>query len=159
MVDPGNLVKADETLLTTIVTQDPLYVYFDVHEQAMLRIRRLHRAGEAQGQVARRKCSSRSASRTRRTKGSRIFPHQGVVDFTDNRVDLNTGTLRFRAKMDNPGEFITPGPVREGPAADRRPAPGAHGPRAGRSSPTRAGRRSSCSAKDENGEPYFIKDP
>ena len=41
MVDPGNLVKADDTALTSIVTQDPLYVYFDVHEQAMLKIRRL----------------------------------------------------------------------------------------------------------------------
>ena len=42
------------------------------------------------------------------------FPHQGVVDFTDNRVDLNTGTLRFRAKIDNPADangnrFIVPG--------------------------------------------------
>ena len=46
MVDPGNLVKADETALTTIVTQDPLYVYFDVHEQAMLRIRRLLEEGK-----------------------------------------------------------------------------------------------------------------
>ena len=55
MVDPGNLVKADETVMTTIVTQDPLYVYFDVHEQAMLKIRRLHRAEEAQGASRRRK--------------------------------------------------------------------------------------------------------
>ena len=42
------------------------------------------------------------------------FPHQGVVDFTENRVDLNTGTLRFRAKIDNPADvngnrFIVPG--------------------------------------------------
>ncbi len=42
------------------------------------------------------------------------FPHRGVVDFTDNRVDLNTGTLRFRAKIDNPADahgnrFIVPG--------------------------------------------------
>ena len=41
MVDPGNLIKADDTILTSIVSLDPLYVYFDVHEQAMLRIKRL----------------------------------------------------------------------------------------------------------------------
>ena len=46
MVDPGNLIKADETPMTTIVSQDPLYVYFDVHEQAMLRIRRLLQEGK-----------------------------------------------------------------------------------------------------------------
>ena len=47
MVDPGNLIKADDTMMTTIVTQDPLYVYFDVHEQAMLRIRRLLQEGSS----------------------------------------------------------------------------------------------------------------
>ena len=36
MVDPGNLIKADDTVLTSIVTQDPMYVYFDVDEQNML---------------------------------------------------------------------------------------------------------------------------
>ena len=64
------------------------------------------------------------------------FPHQGIVDFTDNRVDLNTGTLRFRAKIDNPADaqrqpLHRPGPVRAGAAADRRPSPRADGPRAG----------------------------
>ena len=46
MVDPGNLIKADDTMMTTIVSQDPLYIYFDVHEQAMLRIRRLLQEGK-----------------------------------------------------------------------------------------------------------------
>ena len=141
MVDPGNLVKADETLLTTIVTQDPLYVYFDVHEQAMLRIRRLIEEGKLKAEVEKEVADPDQPRRTRRTRGGRTSPHQGVVDFTDNRVDLNTGTLRFRAKIDNPGEFITPGPLRQGSAADRRPPPRAHGPRAGARSPTR-GRRS-----------------
>ena len=56
MVDPGNLVKADDTVLTSVVSLDPLYVYFDVHEQAMLRIKRLMQAGklklQAQGTKA-----------------------------------------------------------------------------------------------------------
>ena len=51
MVDPGNLVKSDDTMMTSIVSQDPLYVYFDVHEQAMLRIRRLIQEGKVKGQV------------------------------------------------------------------------------------------------------------
>ena len=46
MVDPGNLVKADSTVLTSIVSLDPIYVYFDVHEQTMLRIKHLMQAGK-----------------------------------------------------------------------------------------------------------------
>src|SRR5207248_10815616 len=45
-VDPGNLVKADDTALTTIVSLDPLYVYFDVDERTLLRLRRLLREGK-----------------------------------------------------------------------------------------------------------------
>lgn len=44
-IDPGNLVKADETLLTTVVTQDPIYAYFDVDERSMLRLRRWAQEG------------------------------------------------------------------------------------------------------------------
>ena len=46
MVDPGNLIKADDTVLTSIVSLDPMYVYFDVHEQDMLKVRRLMREGK-----------------------------------------------------------------------------------------------------------------
>src|SRR5262245_9331789 len=45
LVDPGNLVKADDTLLTTIVTSDPMYAYFDVDERTLLRLRRMVREG------------------------------------------------------------------------------------------------------------------
>jgi len=48
MVDPGNLVKADETALTSIVSLDPIYVYFDIDERTLLRIRRLIREGKVQ---------------------------------------------------------------------------------------------------------------
>ncbi len=54
MVDPGSLVKADSTVLTSIVSLDPIYVYFDVHEQTMLRIKHLMVEG---------KVSSRSLTR------------------------------------------------------------------------------------------------
>jgi multidrug efflux system membrane fusion protein len=110
MVDPGNLVRADQTVLTTLVSLDPLYVYFDVHEQAMLRLKRLMQEGKlkvrAQGE--------KEVPVQIGLSDEDDFPHEGVVDFTDNRVDLNTGTLRFRAKIFNPPDrngnrFIVPG--------------------------------------------------
>ena len=110
MVDPGNLVKADDTVLTSIVSLDPLYVYFDVHEQAMLRIKRLMQEGKLKLQAQGEKAVPVQIG----LADEPDFPHRGVVDFTDNRVDLNTGTLRFRAKIDNPADahgnrFIVPG--------------------------------------------------
>ena len=110
MVDPGNLIKADDTALTSVVSLDPLYVYFDVHEQAMLRIKRLMQTGKLKLQAQGVKAVPVQIG----LSDEADFPHQGIVDFTDNRVDLNTGTLRFRAKIDNPADingnrFIVPG--------------------------------------------------
>ena len=103
LVDPGNLVKADETPLVTVVSQDPIYVYFDVHEQAMLKIRRLIQEGKVEARSEREVPIQLSLS------DETDFPHRGLVDFTDNRVDLSTGTLRFRAKVENPSGIFTPG--------------------------------------------------
>jgi multidrug efflux system membrane fusion protein len=110
MVDPGNLIKADDTVLTSVVSLDPLYVYFDVHEQAMLRIKRLMMDGKLKLQAQGAKEVPVQIGLSDETD----FPHKGIVDFTDNRVDLNTGTLRFRARIDNPADangnrFIVPG--------------------------------------------------
>jgi len=103
LVDPGNLVKADETSLTTIVSQDPIYVYFDVHEQAMLKIRRMLREGNIKAKSEREVPVQIGLSDELENK------HEGMVDFTDNRVDPDTGTLRFRAKLENPNGLFTPG--------------------------------------------------
>ena len=111
MVDPGNLIKADDTMLTSIVSLDPLYVYFDVHEQAMLKIKRLLQ----EGKLSKVKAQGDKEVPVQIGLSDELdFPHQGIVDFTDNRVDLNTGTLRFRAKIANPTDrngnrFIVPG--------------------------------------------------
>jgi membrane fusion protein, multidrug efflux system len=110
LVDPGNLVKADTTALTNIVSLDPLYVYFDVHEQAMLRIKRLMQSGKLKLQAQGTKAVPVDIA----LSDEPDYPHHGVVDFTDNKVDLNTGTLRFRARIDNPADahgnrFIVPG--------------------------------------------------
>ena len=53
MVDPGSLVKADSTVLTSIVSLDPIYVYFDVHELTMLRIKHLIQAGKMSARSSR----------------------------------------------------------------------------------------------------------
>ena len=132
MVDPGNLIKADDTVLTSIVSLDPLYVYFDVHEQAMLRIKRLMQQGKLKLQAQGEKAVPVQIG----LSDEADFPHKGVVDFTDNRVDLNTGTLAVPGQDRQPRRrprqpLHRAGPVRAGAAADRRAPPRADGPRAG----------------------------
>lgn len=104
MVDPGNLVKADETTLTTIVRLDPMYVNFDVDERTVLRLRRLVKEGKIQ---------SRSEAEVPVMAGladEEDFPHEGTIDFSDNRVDPNTGTLRVRGVIQNPlPRVLSPG--------------------------------------------------
>ena len=100
MVTEGNLAQADQTLLTTLVSQDPMYVYFESDEQTYLRYAELARKGE----------------RTRSSNPVRVglanetgFPHAGTVDFVDNQVDPATGTIRARAVLPNPDRVFTPG--------------------------------------------------
>lgn len=100
MVTEGNLAQADQTLLTTLVSQDPMYVYFESDEQTYLRYAELARQGK----------------RTRSSNPVRIglanetgFPHEGTVDFVDNQVDPATGTIRARAVLPNPDRVFTPG--------------------------------------------------
>jgi multidrug efflux system membrane fusion protein len=105
LVDPGNLIRADSTALTSIVSQDPMYVYFDVDEQNMLHhVRRLIQEGKI-------KASSEKAVPVLVGLSDEApdYPHAGVVDFTDNRVDVNTGALRFRANVRNDKGILTPG--------------------------------------------------
>ena len=96
MVDPGNLVKADETLLTTIVSLDPMYVYFDVDERTLLKLRRLIASG---------RIKSRREAEVPVLVGlsdEPDFPHRGTINFSDNKVDSSTGTLRLRGIVANP---------------------------------------------------------
>ena len=96
MVDPGNLVQQDQTALTTIVSLDPMYVYFDVDERTVLMIRRL---------IADRKMKSRQEAELPVLVGlsdEADFPHRGTINFSDNKVDSGTGTLRIRGVIDNP---------------------------------------------------------
>jgi len=100
LVTEGNLINGNQgqtTLLTTIVSLDPIYCYFDADERAVLKYQQLTREGkeanQRDGQVP---CELGLANETG-------FPHQGMLDFVDNRVDPNTGTLRVRGKFANPG--------------------------------------------------------
>jgi len=109
LVDPGNLVKADETPLTTIVALDPIYVYFDVDERSVLKFRRLMQAGKVK--------SARDAVAPVwmglvdevEEDGTPRFPHEGTINFVDNRIDPMTGTLRLRGVFPNAKRLLSPG--------------------------------------------------
>jgi RND family efflux transporter MFP subunit len=100
ILDPGNLVKADDTVLATIVSQDPLCVYFEVDERTALRLFEKGREGlrpEKKPPVL-----LGLADQTG-------FPRRGVLDFVDNQLDPRTGTLRLRAVLPNPDGVLKPG--------------------------------------------------
>jgi multidrug efflux system membrane fusion protein len=100
MVTTGNLAQADATLLTTVVSMDPVHVYFETDEQTYLRYNALTRDGNRDaGDNAVRVGLANEAG----------YPHEGSVDFTDNRVDPATGTIRARAVLRNPDRVFTPG--------------------------------------------------
>ena len=103
-VDPGNLIKGDDTTLTTIKSQNPLYVYFDIDERTLLRLRRLMREGTIKSyQEAKIPVLVALSDET-------DYPHTGLVDFRENAVDPGTGTLRARPRIDNPPPYVlTPG--------------------------------------------------
>jgi membrane fusion protein, multidrug efflux system len=105
LIDPGNMVQIDQTPLTTIVTLDPIYAYFDIDERTVLELRRLVIA-------------ERGALRTAREANIKVFlgladeqgyPHEGKLDFADNRIDPMTGTLRVRGVFSNDKRILSPG--------------------------------------------------
>lgn len=109
-IDPGNLVKADETVLTSIVATDPIYANFDVDDRTLLRIRRLIREGKMTS------ARERQAQLQIGLPDEDGFSYTGVIDFSDNKLDPGTGTLRVRATVKNesvnnnrlltPGQFV-----------------------------------------------------
>jgi membrane fusion protein, multidrug efflux system len=106
LVTKGNLISgglAGGTLLTTIVSLDPIYFYFTADEQALLRYIRLDRAGQRE--------SSRTTPNPVRMQlaDETGYPHLGHMNFVDNRVDEATGTIQARAIFHNPRLIFTPG--------------------------------------------------
>ena len=97
LITRGNLARADQTLLTTVESVDPLYVYFDSNEAAALSSREL--LGDTAGGITLRVGVS----------GEDGFPRSGKLDYIGNRMDADTGTLQYRAVLDNPGGTLRPG--------------------------------------------------
>jgi multidrug efflux system membrane fusion protein len=107
LVSVGNLVQGSDngasTLLTTIVSMDPIYIYFDVDEATYLRNSRLWFEGK-------RPSSRDTPNPVQVTLSGETKPsHDGHMDFLDNRLDESTGTLRSRAVIDNHDLSILPG--------------------------------------------------
>jgi RND family efflux transporter MFP subunit len=99
-IDAGNLVSSGVdggTLLTTINALDPIYFTFDVPESLYLKDSRERRAG-AQGDVAEIRLQDEAS-----------YNWRGSLDFTDNGISQNSGTIRARAVVRNPDLFLTPG--------------------------------------------------
>lgn len=106
LVSEGNYVTGGSgsgTLLTTIVTTDPIHFYFDVSEADYLKYVRLDALG------------TRPSSRDNPNpvflglQDETSYPYRGRMDFVDNRIDEKTGTLRGRAVFDNPQQLFQPG--------------------------------------------------
>jgi RND family efflux transporter MFP subunit len=107
LVDVGNLVDANDTsatgVLTTIVADDPIYFYFDISEQELLKYIKLAQEGKRQ--------SSRTDHRQVLVKlqDETDFVHAGNVDFVSNELDNNSGTIELRAIFPNPDGALLSG--------------------------------------------------
>lgn len=102
LVTRGNLVsggQGEATLLTTVVSIDPMYATFDADEQTFLRYGDRVRQGAGKG-------SLRIEMALANEEG---FPHRGALQFLDNQLDASTGTIKGRAVFPNPDRGLTPG--------------------------------------------------
>src|SRR5437899_4660807 len=108
-VTVGNLIQSGDqmggTLLTTIVSVDPMYAYFDVDEITDQRVRKLIREGKFQFKSADKAVVPVSLG----LATEEGFPHRGTINFADNQVNPKTGTLRVRGVFPNKDEVLTPG--------------------------------------------------
>jgi multidrug efflux system membrane fusion protein len=93
----GNLVNQDQTLLTTVVSVDPIYAYFDVDEPTLLRVRRAINEGKIK-----RSPEGTNIPVLMGLQGEEGFPHQGTINFVNNQVDPTTGSITTRGVFPNP---------------------------------------------------------
>lgn len=106
LVNAGNLIRGGDsggTLLTTIVSLDPIYFYFEGSEADLLRYSRLDLRGERK--------ASRKAPNPVLVKllDEKDYIHKGYMDFVDNELDAGTGTIEGRAVFNNPDNLLEPG--------------------------------------------------
>jgi multidrug efflux system membrane fusion protein len=104
-VTRGNLVTGGTnggTLLSSVVSMDPIYIYFDADEQSYLRYTQMARGGEPNSRDSGKPVQVGLAN-------EEGFPHTGTVDFVDNQLNPQTGTIRARAVLQNKDGQFTPG--------------------------------------------------
>ena len=99
----GNLVANDSTVLTNIVSVDPIYAYADVDERTVLNYQKL----EAEGKV--KDAREVAVQVAVALAGEQGFPHRGTIDFVDNQINAATGTLAIRGKFPNADGNLLPG--------------------------------------------------
>lgn len=104
----GNLIRADNDVLTTIVSLDPIYVNFNVDERTLQDFRTRALAALAPG-ATQPDVRSLKIPVSVGLANEQGYPHQGVIDFSDNRVDPQTGTILVRGKLDNSRRIFKPG--------------------------------------------------
>jgi multidrug efflux system membrane fusion protein len=105
MVTEGNFVNAGQSELTSVVSTDAMYAYFDLDEQTYLKYDRLASAGkrvDARDTNADNPVYMGLANDTG-------YPHIGHIDFVDNRINQQTGTIRIRARFTNQDNSLIPG--------------------------------------------------
>lgn len=107
VVTVGNIVQSGDqgggTLLTTIVSVDPMYAYFDVDEHTALRVRKLVREGKSDSP---REGGFPVSLGLANEEG---YPHEGTINFVDNQVSPRTGTIRLRGVFPNKDQVLLPG--------------------------------------------------
>jgi membrane fusion protein, multidrug efflux system len=109
-VTVGNLIQVSATqsnVLTTLVSVDPIYVYFDIDERTMLqqRERRRNNGMPVGGDAVRLEKIPVEIG----LASDEGYPYSGILDFIDNRVDPGTGTIKARGLFTNPHRVLTPG--------------------------------------------------
>ncbi|MBE7495367.1 MAG: efflux RND transporter periplasmic adaptor subunit [Verrucomicrobiaceae bacterium] len=103
MTTTGNYVTAGTTLLTTIVTVDPVYVYADIDENSLLKLQALKRDKKLYTN------GDNLMPVELQLSNEKDFPHKGHVESFDNRLDASTGSMVLRAEFDNKDGSLTPG--------------------------------------------------
>ncbi|HXM04899.1 MAG TPA: efflux RND transporter periplasmic adaptor subunit [Chthoniobacterales bacterium] len=103
LVNRGNLVQANATQLTTIVSIDPIYAYFYVDERSVLRYQESVKAGKMPA------AKQATLPVWLQLENEQGYPHAGVIDFINNSFDPSTGTLQLRGRFPNLDGFLLPG--------------------------------------------------
>ena len=103
LVNRGNLVQANATQLTTIVTIDPIYTYFYVDERSVLRYQEAVKAGKMPS------ATQATLPVWLQLENEQGYPHVGVIDFINNSFDPSTGTLQLRGRFPNLDGYLLPG--------------------------------------------------